>query len=142
MALRAVKRWMDEYIDYRIGLLAGLFLGSIVFVINHPHGLLLATTSALKQGAYTFLAGGLIARNNENLALRLREPWASLLLATFVSSCLAIGLTYFLHSLRGTAEPFFSTVPTMLFAPPSFFVLAWRAQVEERRKAVVATVRV
>jgi len=129
----AIKRWMDRTINYRMAFAGSAVLGGVVFAVNYPHGLGVAMTSSLKQAVYTFFVAGFITRSNENLAVRLIDPRASLILATVVSSCLAIGLTYFIHSLKGTAEPLLSTLPTILMAPPGFGVLAWRRQAEEPR---------
>jgi len=49
-----------------------------------------------------------------------------------VSSCVAVGLTFLVHSLKGTPEPLLSTLPTALIGPPGFLVLGWRA----RREAI------
>lgn len=124
---------MDRSINYRIAFGAAAVLGGVVFAVNYPHGLGVATTSSLKQAAYTFFIAGFITRYNEVLAMRLSDPRASLILATVVSSCLASGLTYFVHSLKGTAEPLLSTLPTILMGPPGFGVLAWRRQAQEPR---------
>jgi len=101
---------------------------SAVFYLNIEHGAAPAAVAAAKQGAYTFLAAGLMARNTENLAVAFSNRWISFALGVGVSSCLAIGLTLLLHSARGTPEPLWSTVPTMLAAPPGFAFIAWRRQ--------------
>ena len=41
---------------------------------------------------------------------------------------MAVGFTYLVHSLKGTPEPFLSTLPTMVIAPPAFVWLAWKRQ--------------
>lgn len=126
--LRRSKALLDAHIDYTSAAAGALVLGSVVFWINHGHGLAGASTAALKQATYTFFAAGFIAKNNERLACRWPSVPRSLLLAVTVSSSIAIGLTYLVHSLKGTPEPLLSTVPTMLFAPPGFLALGWRAR--------------
>lgn len=118
---------MDANIDYGSAVAAAGLLGGIVFWINHDHGNALATTAALKQGTYTFFVAGFIAKNNERLVLRWRKPWG-LPAAAFVSSCIAVGLTFLVHSLKGTPEPLHSTLPTLLMAPPGFLALGLRAR--------------
>ncbi len=131
--LKRIKSLMDANIDYGSAIVAAALLGGIVFWINHDHGNALATTAALKQGTYTFFVAGFIAKNNERLVLRWGEPWG-LPAAVLVSSCIAVSLTFLVHSLKGTPEPLHSTLPTILMAPPGFAALGWRA-----RKAAQAT---
>lgn len=126
--LKRIRGLLDANVDYGAAIAGAALLGSIVFWLNSAHGAALATSAALKQATYTFFAAGFIAKNNERLARRLAHPAASLLLATSVSSCLAIGLTFLVHSVKGTPEPLLSTMPTVLVGPPSFLALAWRAR--------------
>jgi hypothetical protein len=131
--LRRIKSAMDTNIDYRGAIVGATLLGSIVFWINHHHGAALALSAAMKQATYTFFVAGFIVKNNEKLALKLRQPALSLLLATMVSSCLAVGLTFLVHSLKGTPEPALSTLPTALMGPPGFLALAWRARQQAQK---------
>jgi len=126
--LTRIKRVLDANIDYGSAVMAAAFLGTVVFGLNYSHGAARALPAALKQAAYTFFVAGFIVRNNERLARRLTAPAASLLLAATVSSCLAVGLTFLVHSARGTPEPVRSTLPTALIGPPSFLLLGWRAR--------------
>jgi hypothetical protein len=107
---------------------AALFLGLVVYAINFSHGALAALPAALKQATYTFFVSGLIVRLCERLAKNRTLGWMALPLATLVPSAIAIGLTYLMHSLKGTPEPFYSTVPTALMVFPAFAVWGWRAQ--------------
>ena len=107
---------------------AALFLGLVVFVINLSHGALAALPAALKQATYTFFVSGFIVRLCERLAKNPAAAWRALSLATLLPSGIAIGLTYLLHSMKGTPEPFYSTVPTALMEFPAFAVWGWRAR--------------
>lgn len=126
--LRRIKNTLDANIDYGGAIMGATLLGAIVFRLNYSHGPSLAATAALKQATYTFFVAGFIVKNNERLAQRLASPAHSLLLAASVSTCLAVGLTFLVHSLKGTPEPVLSTMPTALLGPPGFLVLAWRAR--------------
>ena len=126
--LLRIKSLMDSTIDYTGAIIGATLLGSIVFWINHDHGNGLALSAALKQATYTFFVAGFIVKNNERLALKWQTPLWGLLAAATLSSCIAITLTFLVHSLKGTPEPFHSTLPTMLLAPPGFIALAWRAR--------------
>lgn len=126
--LNTIKRLMDRHINYPMALLSAVFLGFTVFLINLPHGASMALVAATKQATYTFFAAGIITRNSENLALRFSQPQLSLLFSIVLSTCIAVGLTYLVHSLRGTAEPLQSTIPTLVTAPLAFLIVGVQAQ--------------
>ena len=126
--LKRIRDTLDANIDYGGAVTGAALLGCIVFWLNRSHGAAQAGTAALKQATYTFFVAGFIVKNNERLALKWQAPAVSMLLAATVSSCLAVGLTFLVHSLKGTPEPILSTLPTALMGPPGFFVLAWRAR--------------
>ncbi len=126
--LSRVKATLDANVDYAAAAMGAALLGGIVFALNRSHGTASAATAALKQATYTFFVAGFIVKNNERLARKLAAPVPSILLATTVSTCLAVGLTFLVHSLKGTPEPALSTLPTALIGPPSFLLLARRAR--------------
>lgn len=132
-AFTRLRDFGARYIDYATAWKAALVLGAIVWAINLSHGALAALPAAAKQAAYTFFVAGFVVRLCEALAVKPAPRLLALLSATLVPSCVAIGLTYLVHSLRGTPEPLLSTIPTILMAPPAFFVWGWR-----KRRAVAA----
>lgn len=123
-----LKPLMDKYINYPMAIGGAVVLGAIVFSINLPHGVLLASIAASKQGLYTFFAGGFIARFSEILAVNWQRRYLSLLVAIVVPTFVAVGLTFIVHSLRGTPEPLQSTLPTLILSPVGFLLIAWRRQ--------------
>jgi len=106
---------------------AALFLGAVVYAINFSHGAMAALPAALKQALYTLLASGFIVRLCENLITKVRPMVIAWPLAVLVPSAVAVSLTYIMHSLKGTPEPLYSTLPTVLVTPPAFAVWAWRS---------------
>jgi len=97
-------------------------MGSIVFYINSEYGADLALIAATKQAAYTFLVGGSMMRLTENLVTYFRSDRVSRITSVTIPSILTIGLTYLIHSIKGTPEPFESTIPTIILEhPPHFF---------------------
>jgi hypothetical protein len=124
--LAAAWDFAKRYIDFGMAWKGAAFLGTVVYVINLPHGPWAALPAALKQAAYTYLVAGFVTRLAENLAVNIDRRALALLAGLLVPSCVAIGLTFTLHSLKGTPEPFYSTVPTMLTAPPAFLWWASR----------------
>jgi hypothetical protein len=116
----------NKYFDPKMGLAGAVVLGIIVFIINFDHGVLPALTASSKQAAYTLIAGGFMMRLTENIAASFSKNWVAIFLATFIPSIIAVSLTYGVHSLKGTPEPFNSTIPTMVMAPFGFLWWALR----------------
>lgn len=121
-----MKAFFLKFVDVSTAWKAALFLGLVVYAINFSHGALTALPAALKQATYTLLVSGLIVRLCENLITRVRPMVIAWPLAILLPSAVAIGLTFAMHSLKGTPEPFYSTLPTLLITPPAFAVWAWR----------------
>lgn len=121
-----MKAFILKYVDVSTAWKAALFLGIVVYAINFSHGALAALPAALKQAVYTLLASGFIVRLCENLITRVKPMVIAWPLAILVPTLVAVGLTYLVHSLKGTPEPFYSTLPTLLVTPPAFAGWAWR----------------
>ncbi len=88
-----------------MGIVGGLFLGTVVFLINFDHGTVNALIAALKQATYTFFAGGFMLRLTENVAVSIDGYYKAIITACIVSTIVAVTLTFIVHSLRGTPEP-------------------------------------
>ena len=126
--LTALKAFLDRHIDYPAAVAGALVLGSIVLVINIDHGWSSGLMAGAKQATYTFFAGGFMVRLNERIALALNPAAFAVLAGSLCAGGLAVALTFLVHSLRGTPEPFNSTVPTMVLALLGFTVLGARAR--------------
>ncbi|NOX86902.1 MAG: hypothetical protein GXO86_13220 [Chlorobi bacterium] len=120
-----------RYFDLKMGIVGGLFLGTIVFLINFDHGAVNALIAASKQATYTFFAGGFMLRLTENIATSIDNFYKAIITACLVSTSIAVTLTFIVHSLRGTPEPLNSTIPTMIFSPWAFL---WWAIRKKRRQ--------
>ena len=116
----------NKYFDPKMGFGGGLFLAFVVFFINYDHGFTNALIAALKQGLYTFIAGGTMMRIAENLSIRFRNLILSIFLAVLIPTILAVSFTFIVHSAKGTPEPLNSTIPTMILAPFGFLWWALR----------------
>lgn len=134
--LKSVKEVGSRVIDYRMAWLGAAAMGSIVLLVNLPHGIASASVAALKQAIYTFFFAGLITRACERLAVMEKDRRVALALAIVIPSLMAIGFTYIVHSMRGTPEPFLSTLPTILLAPPGFAWWGWKKRRESERSGV------
>jgi hypothetical protein len=133
--LRRIKEFSARYIDYSMAWKGALFLAVAVWLINLGHGPLAALPAALKQASYTYFVAGFITRLCENIAISVTNRRMALLLAVLIPSCIALGLTLLLHTLRGTPEPLRSVVPTLLTAPPAFFWWGRRNRAERDEAA-------
>ena len=109
----------SKFIDYKMGLYGAIVMGAIVFGINYYgiHELQAASTAALKQVVYTFLFGGIIMRSCEYLATAIKKPVLAIAAAIIIPSLISIGLTFGVHSLKGTPKPVESTIGTFRNAP-------------------------
>ena len=116
---------MNGFIDFRMGLIGALFMGSIVFWINHDHGYDEALIAGLKQLSYTFFFGGLFIKMAENIAVTRKNRAWGILIGGLLPMILTAILTYTVHSMKGTPEPFNSTIPTIVSAWISFTVWSW-----------------
>ena len=122
------RAFLDRHIDYSAALAGALVLGSIVFAVNYGHGWNQALVAAGKQAIYTFFAGGVMVRLNERLALAVNPAAVGIIIGVTCSGALAVSLTFCVHSLRGTPEPLYSTLPTLILVVPGLIFLGVRAR--------------
>lgn len=130
--LARVRAFLDRHIDYPAALAGAVVLGSLVFAVNCGHGWNQAAVAAAKQATYTFFAGGALVRLNERLALTIDPAAVGMITGVVCSGALAVSLTYCVHSLRGTPEPLYSTLPTLFLVVPGFVFLGARARYKAR----------
>ena len=110
----------NRYFDPKMGAAGAAIMGAAVYYVNSEYSIDLASIAAAKQAAYTFLMGGVMMKMCENLSTSLKNRHLSKTLSSLVPSAATIGLTYLIHSLKGTPEPFESTVPTVIAGPIVF----------------------
>ena len=126
----------NRFFNLNIGIGGAVFMSVLVYFTNSDYGFLPASIAAAKQAVYTFLMAGTNLKIAENLVIKIKKPGWGIFIGTLVPSVLTIGATYLVHSLKGTPEPFASTVPTILLGPPSIalFVYHKRKQLKKIRK--------
>lgn len=122
---KRVLQQLNKLLDIRMGLVGALAMGTIVYFINVDHGIIPGLTAALKQGLYTFFFGALFVRLSENIASGIPQRRKAVILGGIVPALLTSALTYLLHAIKGTPEPFHSTVPTMVTSVISFSLWAY-----------------
>lgn len=107
-------------------------MATIVFGVNYfkTWNLPGSITASLKQGTYTFLFGGAIMKLCEYLATAIRRQTLALALSVIIPSCIAVGLTFLLHSMKGTPRPLASTIPTAILIVPITAIWGYRKKQE------------
>jgi hypothetical protein len=116
---------VNALIDFKMGLLGAIFMGSLVFWINFDHGWDDALVASLKQFFYTLFFGGLFLKMAENIATSINNRIWGIFAGGFFPMVLTAIMTFTMHSLKGTPEPFNSTLPTIFLAWLSFSIWSW-----------------
>ncbi len=130
-----IVQLVNKHYDYRTGLLGAVVMGCIVYWINADHGFWAALPAALKQAAYTAVAGGILTKICERMAYRFENFSFSIFMGMIVPSVIAVTLTFAIHMLKGTPEPLNSTIPTMILAPIGFIAWGWRRRLQRDKAA-------
>ena len=114
-----------KYFNPQIALLGAGVMGGIVYYVNHDHGFDNASIAALKQSVYTFFVGGVMTGLCESIvsSSKISKKKAAYY-SVIIPSIATIGLTYLVHSLKGTPKPLESTIPTIILAPPGFVLIS------------------
>ena len=123
----------NRFFNMKIGVGGAIFMSVLVYFINVEHGFLPASIAAAKQAGYTFLMAGTNLKLAENLAIKFKSSYLSLFLAVLVPSVITIGMTYLIHSMKGTPEPFASTIPTIILGPPSILIFVYQKRKQLHR---------
>jgi len=121
-----VFKGIRKVIDVRMGVAGAVVMGLIVFFVNYykTDWVWGSSTAAMKQAAFTFIFGGIFMKGCENLAVSVHKRFLAIFLAILIPSTVSVLLVYGLHSIRGTPEPFYSTLPTVFLIIPSTAVWA------------------
>lgn len=119
----SVMRFLD-FFNYKLSLVGAFVMGSMVFYINIRHGYLPAGIAASKQILYTFFIGGMVLKVLDAQLKWHKSNFPGILWSVLITTLLTTLLVYTVHSLKGTPEPFFSTVPTIFLAPIGFTSVA------------------
>lgn len=111
------------FLNYKMSLIGASGMAGVVYMVNIDYGYLPAGIAASKQFLYTFIIGGFILKILEAQIKWYKSNLSGVMLAVFITSALTTILVYSVHNLKGTPEPFYSTVPTIFFAPIGFMAV-------------------
>ena len=119
-----IATYIHKYINLKFGLAGAFLMGGIVFFINLDHGWKLSTLAGAKQWIYTFFFGGMIIKLLEVALDKTKSYKYSSTISVLLISAITSILVYLVHSIKGTPEPFYSTLPTVILSPPGFLYIA------------------
>lgn len=133
-----ISYWLRKQVNIKMGVIAGLVTGSIVYYINFHHGHMVALSAFAKQFAYNFCMAGVNAGLCERLAKEIKRTWRAILLATIVPTVVAFAGVYSVHYFLNTPNPFANTIWQAGLNTIIFFVtgLAYRKELERKYKWV------
>lgn len=120
------KLWyyFNKHINYKMGSLSGLLTGSIVFIINTPHGFMPALGSFGKQFIFNVIIAGFNVRTCEKLATNISNRSLSLIAASIIPTLQAFIVLFSIHYFGGTPKPGASTIWQAIANIVIFFFLA------------------
>lgn len=112
-----------------------LGMGAMSGAANVQHGLWAMTTAGAKQCVYS-TASLFVLLNFQHALARRVKTLAGELSPMFIPALLTILANYGVHSLRGTAEPLLSTMPTAVLATIGLPILHIRDRIHELWKDI------
>jgi|GEM_PF-5168741 len=125
----------------RAGLFLALGAGILVTLINSGHGAIEASLAGLKQFSYSTSATLILMPVYESLSERVRKYSRQEVLPILVPALISITATYAMHRGLSTPEPEWSTLPTLIVTPLSFFV--WhlkRRYIQEKPYTIISDI--
>jgi len=130
--------WFHKQVNVKMGIIAGLVTGSVVYYINYKHGYMVALSAFSKQFMYNFFMAGFNVSLCERLAKSIKNRWAAIILASIVPT--VIGFTgifsvhYFLHTPNPLANTLWQAYGNFII----FFItgLAYHKDLERKYKWV------
>ena len=123
-----IATYIHKYINVKFGTAGAFLMGSIVFFINLGHGWKLSALAGAKQWVYTFFFGGMIIKLLELALEKTKSAKHSTVISVMLIAVLTSFLVYLVHSIKGTPEPFYSTLPTIVLSPPGFLYIAGKVK--------------
>lgn len=117
--IKKALKFGSRYIDYKMGIAGSVVMGGLVFCINYfpTHNVWGSITAGAKQGAYTFVFGGILMKGCETIAKGINNKYLAIGMSVLIPSVITLTLTFIMHNLKGTPRPFESTLPTLIIIP-------------------------
>ena len=135
-ALTDVKDKVGEFLRENYGKISFVLgIGLASGFANAEHGTIAILTAGLKQCAYSGASASVLFPLYNSLAKRVKTLPGELI-PIIVPTLLTIAANYGVHSLKGTAEPALSTLPTAIVATIGFPIWHLRTRISELLKGI------
>ena len=118
-------RFIFRNINFGMGAIGGVLMGSVAYYANWEHGFEHAIIPAGKQFMYTLLVGGSLVKVTERISVAYENRSLSIFLAILTPVLISAILLTSIHAFRGTPNVFETIFYTLLAIPPGFIVIAF-----------------
>ncbi len=122
--LGKIDQFFFRFINVKAGIIGAIIMGGIIYYINSDHPWPWPMVAALKQAIYSFFAGGIVVRLLQYFLTNIKNRYLNIPLSVLLTTTITTIAVFFVHSMKGTPEPFMSTVPTMVLSPFGFLALS------------------
>lgn len=102
--------WINRHFNFKMGALAGICTGSIVFMINIKYGFMIAFFAFGKQFFYNFFMASYNTKICEKLSKNISNRILAPILWTLIPTSLAFVIIYSVHYFLNTPNPLASTL--------------------------------
>lgn len=128
--------WINRCFNFKMGALAGVLTGSIVFIINVKYTYTIAFFAFGKQFFYNFFMAGYNTKICEKLANNISDDIVAKILWTLVPTSISFAGIYSVHYFLNTPKPLASTLWQAFSNLLIFFLtgLIYRGELEKKYK--------
>lgn len=121
---KSFKKYFSDLIhqrlNFKLGMLAGIITGSIVFYINYNFGLVLALFAFVKQFLFNFFMASYNGKLVERIVYGINKSWKAIFVGGLIPTVIATSSIYLVHLVGQTPEPWHSSYWQAFFNLPIF----------------------
>ncbi len=132
--MRFIRDHFHRKFNVKIGTLAGIITGTIVFCINYEYGLTHAFFAFAKQFLFNFFMASYNTKLVERLVYGIRKPWFAVITAGIVPTVVATSVVFLVHYIGQTPKAWQSSYWQAFFNIPIFTVTALMYQTGFERR--------
>ena len=129
-----LKKITHQRFNIKMGTIAGLITGSIVFYINYKFGLAHAFFAFLKQFLFNFFMASYNTKLVERLVYGIKNSFLSVITAGIVPTIIATLVVFMIHYIGQTPQAWQSSYWQAFFNIPIFTITAIMYQTGYERK--------
>ncbi|MDA3819340.1 MAG: hypothetical protein PF590_02575 [Candidatus Delongbacteria bacterium] len=139
--LHGIRDHFHRKFNIKIGIVAGIITGSIVFCINYEYGLAHAFFAFGKQFLFNFFMASYNTKLVERLVYGIRKSWLAIIAAGIVPTIFATSLVFLIHYFGQTPKAWQSSYWQAFFNLPIFTITALMYKTGfERRFRIIRTI--